>query len=257
MGTLSVPGDPTLNRFFALHVVALPLVLLLLVVLHLGALHEVGSNNPDGVDVKHGPKGNRWNPNAPVDGIPFHPYYTLKDLVGVGVFLVVCAIIIFFEPTVGGFFIEHDNSIPANDLVTPATIKPVWYFSPFYAILRMIPSKGFGVLAMLASIVVLFLVPWLDRGKVKSVRYRGLAYKIALTLFTIVFLLLCAIGADLTQGWIMGLFGASSATAVSAELVFGRTLVVLYFAFFIFLWAYTFFGWEKTKPVPERVTTHA
>jgi ubiquinol-cytochrome c reductase cytochrome b subunit len=257
MGTLSVPGDPTLNRFFALHVVALPLVLLLLVVLHLGALHEVGSNNPDGVDVKHGPKGNRWNPNAPADGIPFHPYYTLKDLVGVGVFLVICAIIIFFEPTVGGFFIEHDNSIPANDLVTPATIKPVWYFSPFYAILRMIPSKGFGVLAMLLSIVALFLVPWLDRGRVKSVRYRGRGYKIALTVFAIVFLLLCAIGADLTQGWIMGLFGASAASAVSIEQIFGRTLVVLYFLFFVFLWVYTFFGWEKTKPVPERVTTHA
>ncbi|HEX7348542.1 MAG TPA: cytochrome bc complex cytochrome b subunit [Rhodanobacteraceae bacterium] len=253
---LFVPGDPTLNRFFALHVVALPLVLLLLVVLHLGALHEVGSNNPDGVDVKHGPKGNRWNPNAPADGIPFHPYYTLKDLVGVGVFLIICAIIIFFEPSVGGFFIEHDNSIPANPLVTPATIKPVWYFSPFYAILRMIPSKGIGALALLLSIVALFAVPWLDRGKVKSVRYRGLSYKIAITVFAIVFLLLGAIGADLTQGWIMGIFGVGAASAVSIEAMFGRTLVVLYFLFFVFLWVYTFFGLEKAKPVPERVTTH-
>ena len=253
---LFVPGDPTLNRFFALHVVALPLVLLLLVVLHLGALHEVGSNNPDGVDVKHGPKGNRWNPNAPADGIPFHPYYTLKDLVGVGVFLIICAIIIFFEPGVGGFFIEHDNSIPANPLVTPATIKPVWYFSPFYAILRMIPSKSLGALALLASIVVLFLVPWLDRGRVKSIRFRGLGYKIAIIVFAIVFLLLGAIGADLTQGWIEGIFGASAASAVSIEQVFGRTLVVLYFLFFVFLWVYTYFGLEKTKPVPERVATH-
>ena len=247
-----VPSDPTLNRFFALHVVALPLVLLLLVVLHLGALHEVGSNNPDGVEIKKhkGPDGH------PLDGIPFHPYYTLKDLVGVGVFLIICAIIIFFEPTVGGFFLEHDNSIPANDLVTPASIKPVWYFTPFYAILRMIPSKGFGVLALLLSIVVLFLVPWLDRGKVKSIRYRGLGYKIALTVFAIVFILLAAIGDDLTPGWIVAIFGAN-ADITTIENLFGRTLVVLYFGFFAFLWAYTFFGWEKTKPVPERVTTHA
>ncbi len=246
-----VPSDPTLNRFFALHVVALPLVLLLLVVLHLGALHEVGSNNPDGVEIKKhkGPDGH------PLDGIPFHPYYTLKDLVGVGVFLIICAVIIFFEPTVGGFFLEHDNSIPANDLVTPATIKPVWYFSPFYAILRMIPSKGFGVLAMALSIIVLFLVPWLDRGKVKSVRYRGFGYKVALTIFAIVFILLAAIGADLTPGWIVSIFGPN-ADITTIENLFGRTLVVLYFAFFAFLWVYTFFGLEKTKPVPERVSTH-
>jgi ubiquinol-cytochrome c reductase cytochrome b subunit len=164
-------------------------------------------------------------------------------------------VIIFFEPTVGGFFLEHDNSIPANDLVTPATIKPVWYFSPFYAILRMIPSKGFGVLAMALSIIVLFLVPWLDRGKVKSVRYRGVGYKVALTIFAIVFILLAAIGADLTPGWIVSIFGPN-ADITTIENLFGRTLVVLYFAFFAFLWVYTFFGLEKTKPVPERVSTH-
>ncbi|HLI18268.1 MAG TPA: cytochrome bc complex cytochrome b subunit, partial [Rhodanobacteraceae bacterium] len=249
---LYVPGDATLNRFFALHVVALPLVLLLLVVLHLGALHEVGSNNPDGVEIKQhkGPNGH------PLDGIPFHPYYTLKDLVGVGVFLIICAIIIFFAPTVGGFFIEHDNAIPANDLVTPATIKPVWYFSPFYAILRMIPSKGLGVLALIASILVLFLVPWLDRGKVKSIRYRGLGYKVALAIFAAVFFLLGCIGADLTPGWITAVFGPN-ADITSIENLFGRILVILYFAFFAFLWVYTFFGLERTKPVPERVTTHA
>jgi ubiquinol-cytochrome c reductase cytochrome b subunit len=172
------------------------------------------------------------------------------------VFLIICAIIIFFEPTVGGFFIEHDNSIPGNDLVTPATIKPVWYFSPFYAILRMIPSKGFGVLAMALSIIALFLVPWLDRGKVKSIRYRGIGYKVALTVFAIVFILLAAIGADLTPGWIVSIFGPD-ADITTIENLFGRTLVVLYFGFFVFLWAYTFFGWEKTRPVPERVTTHA
>jgi ubiquinol-cytochrome c reductase cytochrome b subunit len=135
-----LPADATLNRFFALHVIALPLVLLLLVVLHLAALHEVGSNNPDGVDVKHGPKGNRWDASKPIDAIPFHPYYTVKDLVGVGFFLLIAAFIIFFAPTFGGWFLEHDNFTPANNLVTPSHIKPSWYFTPFYAILRMIPS---------------------------------------------------------------------------------------------------------------------
>lgn len=251
MGTF-VPGDPTLNRFFALHVVALPLVLLMLVVLHLGALHEVGSNNPDGIEIKQ----HKGHDGHPLDGIPFHPYYTLKDLAGVGVFLIICAVIIFFAPSVGGFFLEHDNSIPANDLVTPTTIKPVWYFSPFYAILRMIPSKGLGVLALAASIVVLFLVPWLDRGRVKSIRYRGLTYKIALAIFAIVFFLLGCIGADLTPGWIVGIFGPN-ADITSIENLFGRILVILYFAFFAFVWVYTFFGFERTKPVPERVITHA
>ncbi len=245
------PADATLNRFFALHVIALPLVLLLLVVLHLAALHEVGSNNPDGVEIKQkkGPDGH------PLDGIPFHPYYTVKDLFGVGVFLIICAFIIFFEPTVGGYFLEPDNSIPANNLVTPAAIKPVWYFSPFYAILRMIPSKGWGVLALLASIVLLFLVPWLDRGKVKSIRYRGTGYKVALTIFAIVFVLLGTIGADLTAIWIPEIFGAN-ADVTFIENLYGRILVILYFGFFVFLWAYTYFGWERTRPVPERVSMH-
>ena len=244
-----VQSGATLNRFFALHVIALPLVLLLLVVLHLAALHEVGSNNPDGVEIKQkkGPDGH------PLDGIPFHPYYTVKDLFGVGIFLILCAFIIFFEPNVGGWFLEPDNSIPANNLITPASIKPVWYFSPFYAILRMIPSKGWGVIAMAASILVLFLVPWLDRGKVKSIRYRGLGYKIAIGVFALVFVLLGTIGADLTPGWIQDIFGAN-ADVTSIENLYGRILTVLYFGFFVFLWVYTYFGWEKTRLVPERVT---
>src|SRR5690349_20268774 len=158
-----IPSDATLNRFFALHVIALPLVLLLLVVLHLGALHEVGSNNPDGVEIKAKKKPD----GTPLDGIAFHPYYTVKDLFGTGFFLLLAAFIIFYAPTFGGWFLEHDNFIPANNLATPEHIKPVWYFTPFYAILRVIPSKGLGVIALLCSIVVLFLVPWLDRGKVK------------------------------------------------------------------------------------------
>jgi ubiquinol-cytochrome c reductase cytochrome b subunit len=254
-----LPADATLNRFFALHVIALPLVLLLLVVLHLAALHEVGSNNPDGVDVKHGPKGNRWDPTKPADGIPFHPYYTVKDLVGVGLFLAIAAFIIFFQPTLGGWFLEHDNSIPANNLVTPAQIKPVWYFTAFYAIVRMIPSAFgtavWGVLGMFGAIVLLFLLPWIDAGKVKSIRYRGTGFKVALTLFVLAFFGLVLIGTDSTAELIPMLFGAS-VDVTSIENLFGRLMVLVYFGFFVFLWLYTHLGWEKTKPVPERVTTH-
>ncbi|HET7300524.1 MAG TPA: cytochrome bc complex cytochrome b subunit [Oleiagrimonas sp.] len=254
-----LPADATLNRFFALHVIALPLVLLLLVVLHLAALHEVGSNNPDGVDVKHGPKGNRWDPTKPVDGIPFHPYYTVKDLVGVGLFLAIAAFIIFFQPSFGGWFLEHDNSIPANNLVTPAQIKPVWYFTAFYAIVRMIPSAlgtaVWGVLGMFGAIVLLFLMPWIDGGKVRSIRYRGTGFKVALTLFVLAFFGLMLIGTDSTAELIPMLFGAN-ADVTGIENLFGRTMVLIYFGFFVFLWLYTHLGWEKTKPVPERVTTH-
>ncbi|MEO8808746.1 MAG: cytochrome bc complex cytochrome b subunit [Rhodanobacter sp.] len=253
-----LPSDATLNRFFALHVIALPLVLLLLVVLHIAALHEVGSNNPDGVDVKHGPKGNRWSPLAPADGIPFHPYYTVKDLVGIGFMLLIGAFIIFFAPTLGGWFLEPDNSIMANNLVTPAQIKPVWYFSPFYAIVRMVPSflgtAVWGVIAMFASIFVLFAMPWIDRSPVKSIRYRGTGYKVALAVFVLAFLSLCAVGTDITAEVIPAWFGDVDVTFW--ENLFGRFMTLLYFGYFAFLWAYTYFGWETTRPVPDRVTTH-
>ena len=253
-----LPADATLNRFFALHVIALPLVLLLLVVLHIAALHEVGSNNPDGVEIKKGPKGNRWDALKPTDGIPFHPYYTVKDLVGVGFFLLIAAFIIFFAPTFGGWFLEHDNSIMANNLVTPAEIKPVWYFTPFYAIVRMIPSflgtAVWGVLAMFGAIAVLFLFPWLDRGKVKSIRYRGTGYKVALGVFVLAFFGLGAVGAGITAEVIPEWFGNVDLT--TWENAFGRLMTLLYFGFFAFLWAYTHFGFEKTKPVPDRVTMH-
>ena len=253
-----LPADATLNRFFALHVIALPIVLLLLVVLHIAALHEVGSNNPDGVEIKKGPKGNRWDATKPTDGIPFHPYYTLKDLVGVGFFLLIAAFIIFFAPTFGGWFLEHDNSIMANNLVTPAEIKPVWYFTPFYAIVRMIPSflgsAVWGVLAMFGAIAVLFLLPWFDRGKVKSIRYRGTGYKVGLGVFVLAFFGLGAVGAGITAEVIPEWFGNVDLT--TWENLFGRVMTILYFGFFVFLWAYTHFGWEKTKPVPDRVTMH-
>jgi ubiquinol-cytochrome c reductase cytochrome b subunit len=235
-----LPGDATLGRFFALHVIALPLVLLLLVVLHLGALHEVGSNNPDGVDIKKGPKGNRWDPNKPADGIPFHPYYTVKDLVGVGFLLIIAAFIIFFIPAVGGWFLEHDNFTEANRLVTPEHIKPVWYYTPYYAMLRVVPDKLFGVLVMFGAIAILFLVPWLDRSKVKSYRYRGLLSKVLLGLFALSFL------------W-LGKIGAGPGTD-PVETIIGRVLTIFYFAFFLTMPIWT--KLDKTKPVPERVTTH-
>jgi ubiquinol-cytochrome c reductase cytochrome b subunit len=253
-----LPADATLNRFFALHVIALPLVLLLLVVLHIAALHEVGSNNPDGVEIKKGPKGNRWDALKPADGIPFHPYYTVKDLVGVGFFLLIAAFIIFFAPTFGGWFLEHDNFIEANNLATPAHIKPVWYFTPFYAILRMIPSffgtAVWGVLAMFGAIALLFALPWIDAGKVKSIRYRGLGYKVALTLFALSFILLGAVGAGVTAEVIPQWFGDVDVTLW--ENLFGRLWTLVYFGYFVFLWLYTHLGWETTKPVPERVITH-
>ena len=250
-----LPADATLNRFFALHVIALPLVLLLLVVLHLGALHEVGSNNPDGVEIKEKKRAD----GTPLDGIAFHPYYTVKDTFGTGFFLMIAAFIIFYAPTFGGWFLEHDNFIPANNLATPAHIKPVWYFTPFYAILRMIPSffgsAIWGVIAMFASIALLFVMPWLDQGKVKSVRYRGLGYKLALGLFAISFIMLAAVGAGVTAELIPKWFGAA-ADATLIENLFGRFWTLVYFGFFAFIWVYTRFGFEKTKPVPERVTMH-
>ena len=239
-----IPSDATLNRFFALHVIALPLVLLLLVVLHLGALHEVGSNNPEGVDIKKGPKGNRWSPTAPADGIPFHPYYTVKDLVGVGFFLMIAAFIIFFAPTFGGWFLEHDNFTEANPLVTPAHIKPVWYFTPYYAMLRVVPSflgsQIWGVLVMFGAIVLLFLVPWLDKSPVKAYRHRGWLSWVMLGVFVVSFL------------WLMKI-GAGPGTD-PVETIIGRILTFLYYAFFITMPLWT--KWDRTKPVPERVTTH-
>jgi ubiquinol-cytochrome c reductase cytochrome b subunit len=239
-----IPSDATLNRFFALHVIAMPLVLLLLVVLHLGALHEVGSNNPDGVEIKKGPKGNRWSPTAPADGVPFHPYYTVKDTFFVGCFLIIAAFIMFFAPTFGGWFLEHDNFTEANPLVTPAHIKPVWYFTPYYAMLRVVPSffgiKLWGVLVMFGAIVMLFLIPWLDKGKVKSIRYRGTLSKVMLAVFAISFVWLAKIGAGPGTD--------------PVETIIGRVLTFLYFAFFITMPVWT--KLDKTKPVPERVTMH-
>jgi len=235
-----LPSDATLNRFFALHVIALPLVLLLLVVLHIGALHEVGSNNPDGVEIKKGPKGNRWSPTAPADGVPFHPYFTVKDTFYVFCFLAIAAFIIFFAPAFGGWFLEHDNFSEANRLVTPQLIKPVWYYTPYYAMLRVVPHKLLGVIVMFSAIAVLFAVPWLDRSAVKSHRYRGWITKVMLAMLAVCFI------------W-LGKIGAGPGTD-PVETQIGRVLTFLYFAFFITMPLWT--KLDRTKPVPERVTMH-
>ena len=229
-------SDITLNRFFALHVIALPLVLVFLVIAHLIALHEVGSNNPDGVEIKKvkGPDG------IPLDGIPFHPYYTVKDIVGVGVFLIIFSLIIFYAPTMGGLFLEAPNFDPANPLQTPPHIAPVWYFTPFYAILRAVPSKSMGALLMGAAVVLFVFLPWLDRGKVKSIRYRGPLFKFFLFSFAISFVAL---------GWL----GLQAATPLYTNMA--RFFAVVYFAFFLLMPWYS--SIDKTKPVPTRVTYHA
>lgn len=228
-----VISDATLNRFFAFHVIAVPLALVMLVFLHIVALHEVGSNNPDGIEIK----ANKNRQGIPVDGIPFHPYYTVKDLVGVGVFLFFFATIIFYFPSMGGYFLEHANFVPADPLKTPEHIAPLWYFTPFYAILRAIPDKFLGVMAMGMAIVVLFLLPWLDRCRVKSIRYRGGIFKKSFTLFIISFI-------------VLGYLGTQPATPGYTMLA--RVFTAIYFGFFLLLPFYT--PWEKTKPIPKRVT---
>ena len=225
-------ADATLNRFFALHVVALPMVLLLLVVLHLAALHEVGSNNPDGVDIK----AKKDAQGRPLDAVPFHPYYTVKDIFGAGIFLLIAAFIIFFWPEGGGYFLKPDNFVMANPLVTPDHIPPVWYFTPFYAILQAVPDKLLGVILMGVAVLILFVVPWLDRSPVRSLRYRSWISKLALAIFVVAFVRL-------------GMLGLSQDSS-TFEL---RLWTFVYFAFFILMPLWTSF--EKTKPVPERVTS--
>jgi ubiquinol-cytochrome c reductase cytochrome b subunit len=215
-----VISDATLNRFFALHVIALPIVLLGLIVAHIIALHEVGSNNPEGVEIKK----NKNEQGIPVDGIPFHPYYTVKDIAGVVAFLFLFCLVVFFWPEMGGWFLEKDNFIPANPLKTPEHIVPLWYFTPFYAILRAIPDKLTGVLAMGASIVLLFLLPWIDRHPVKSVRYRSTLFKLLLAVFVVTFVAL---------GWL----GTQPAVPILSEL--GMRFSELYFGFFVILWLYS------------------
>ncbi len=228
-------SDITLNRFFALHVIALPLALVMLVVVHILALHEVGSNNPDGIEIKEKKDEN----GIPLDGVAFWPYHTSKDLVAIIIFLILFFSVVFFAPEMGGYFLEHANFDPANSLVTPEHIAPVWYFTPFYAILRAVPDKLLGVILMGAAVVLPFFLPWLDRSRVKSIRYRGILYKAALLIFAISFM-------------VLGYLGTQPATDLYTNMA--RVFSFLYFSFFIFMPFYTRI--DKTKPVPERVVYH-
>ncbi len=243
-------SDATLNRFFAFHVIALPFVLVGLVVAHLIALHEVGSNNPDGVEIK---KLKDKNTGIPLDGIPFHPYYTVKDLVGIAVFLIVFSAVIFFAPEMGGYFLEANNFIPADPLKTPAHIAPVWYFTPYYSVLRAVPpifnSQFPGVAAMGLSVMVFALLPWLDKSPVKSIRYRGALYKKWLAAFVVSFIVLGYLGTEPSNVW--GQFGSWLGGADRATVV-ARVATVIYFTFFVLMPWYT--KKDKTLPVPERVT---
>ncbi|MFT6422035.1 MAG: ubiquinol-cytochrome c reductase cytochrome b subunit [Thalassolituus sp.] len=229
----------TLNRFFALHVVAVPLVIVALVVMHLLALHEVGSNNPDGVDIKK----LKDEQGKPLDGIPFHPYYTVHDLVGIVVFLMVFCTVMFFFPEGNGFMLEYANFEPANGLKTPEHIAPVWYFGAFYAILRAVPDKLLGVAAMGGAIAVLFVLPWLDRSPVRSWRYKGIISRVFIVVFAITFVILTWLGTQSSDGLFLGLINNT---------VMAQICSVIYFGFFLLMPFYS--SMEKTKPVPERVT---
>ncbi|SUZ66287.1 uncharacterized protein METZ01_LOCUS19141, partial [marine metagenome] len=226
-------SDITLNRFFALHVVAFPLAMIGLIFVHIVALHEVGSNNPDGIEIKEvkGPDG------IPLDGVAFHPYHTSKDLVAIVIFLIIFSLVVFYAPEMGGYFLERANFEPANPLVTPEHIMPSWYFTPYYAILRAIPDKLLGAIMMAAAVIVPMFLPWLDKSPVKSIRYRGWIYKFALAIFVISFLIL---------GWL----GTQPAEGIYVNLA--RFFTVTYFLFFILMPYYTKI--DKTKMVPDRVT---
>ena len=230
-------SDVTLNRFFALHVAAVPLVIIGLVFLHIVALHQTGSNNPDGIEIKDNKDPQTGRPR---DGIPFHPYYTVKDVFGLSVFLILFFAVVFFAPTFGGYFIEYPNFTPADPLKTPEHIAPVWYFTPFYAILRAVPpffqTQFWGVLAMGLSVVIMFAVPWLDRSPARSIRYRGWIYKFALAIFVVCFVGLGALGA----------LPPNPLRQTAAQI-----LTVGYFAFFVLMPWYSRI--DKTLPPPERV----
>ncbi|HSW68779.1 MAG TPA: cytochrome bc complex cytochrome b subunit [Gammaproteobacteria bacterium] len=224
-GDFTISGV-TLHRFFSLHVIAVPLVLLALVFLHLTALHYVGSNNPDGINIKN-----------KKDRIPFHPYYTVKDLMGAVVFLIIFSAVLFFSPKMGGIFLEPENYLPANPLQTPDHIAPVWYMTPFYAILRAVPNKFLGLIAMAAAIAFMFVLPWLDRSRVRSIRYKGNWSKLAVGIFVISF-----IG--------LGYLGIQPVSPLRSMLA--QIFAAGYFLFFLAMPFYT--KYEKTKPLPDRVT---
>jgi len=253
--TVWIRGDyllsgASLTRFFALHVVAIPIILLALVVLHVIALHEVGSNNPDGVEIKKTKNAQ----GIPLDGIPFHPYYSVKDTVGIVVFLILFAAVIFYMPTGGGYLIEQPNYEPADALKTPAHIAPVWYYGAYYAMLRAIPHKLTGVIIMFAAIAILFALPWLDRNPIKSIRYKGMVTKVTTMLFAFFFVILTWLGTQPAGVPIVNLWTDAEGNQVAfTYTTLAQVGTAYYFAFFLLL--PFMHKWEKSKPVPERVTS--
>ena len=241
-----VVSDATLTRFYAFHVILVPLLIIGLVFVHMVALHKTGSNNPDGIEIKE----NKNEKGIPKDGIPFHPYYTVKDIFGCGVFLFILFGITFLAPELSGWFLERANFEPANALQTPPDIIPLWYLTPYYSILRAvtyplfgIDAKLWGVFSMGFAIFLLFLLPWLDRSPVKSIRYRGWMFKSALTVFTVSFVLLGYLGTKNPQAVDLVLF---------SNLQWAQICYFLYFAFFLLMPIYT--KLDPVKPVPDRVT---
>jgi ubiquinol-cytochrome c reductase cytochrome b subunit len=210
-------SDATLNRFFALHVVALPLVLVMLVFVHIIALHEVGSNNPDGVEIKK----KKGADGKPLDGIPFHPYYTVKDIAGVGVFLILFFAVVFFAPEAGGYFLKAANFQMSDPLVTPDFIPPVWYYGAFYTTLRVVPDPFLGVLTMFGAVFVLLFLPWIDRNTVKSIRYRSVVHKFNIIFFALNFMLMTWLGTQPTD---------------TTLVEWGLRATAIYFMFFAVLW---------------------
>ncbi len=225
-------ADATLSRFFSLHVIAVPLGLLLLVTLHLVALRTVGSNNPEGIEVKDKVDA----VGRPLDGIAFHPYYTVKDLLSIAVFLLVFTAVLFFTPTFGGLFLETANFEPANSLSTPEHIAPAWYFATYYAILRAVPNQQVGVLHMLLAVLSLVFLPWLDRSPVRSMRYKGWIARSALALFALSFIVLAYLGLR---------------PAGAVELLLARVFTVCYFGFFWLMPVYS--RLDRPKRLPERI----
>ncbi|MDG2278690.1 MAG: cytochrome bc complex cytochrome b subunit [Pseudomonadales bacterium] len=233
-------SEATLNRFFALHVIALPLVLVILVFVHLVALHHVGSNNPDGIEIKK----NKGPDGIPLDSVPFHPYYTVHDIHATVIFLFVFLAVVFFAPEMGGYFLEKPNFIEADPLATPDLIVPVWYYTPFYSMLRAstfplfgMTAKFWGMVIMAAAIFMPAFLPWLDKSPVRSIRYKGILSKWALGIF-------------ITSFFVLGYLGTLHPTDIRTAIAQVGTM--LYFLYFLLMPWYT--RVEKTKPEPERVT---
>ena len=234
-----VISDVTLNRFYAFHIFLIPFILVGLIYVHVVALHskKVGSNNPDGIEIKEQKDAD----GIPLDGIPFHPYITTKDFIACGVFLFLFCWVVFYAPEGGGYFLEPPNFEPANSLKTPEHIAPVWYFTPFYAMLRAVPAIGGSafpaVVVMIGGILIWGLLPWLDRSPVKSIRYKGIYSRIGIVCFAISFI-------------VLGILGTLPASGIYTTLA--QIFTLIYFAFFLLMPMYT--KLEKCKAVPDRVT---